>query len=185
MPIGADAVEVGIPELNEIANDTLREGVRNVWVKLAAQSAFDDLAQLPVSPKIAYSHITHNRSVAAMALSVAEILREFHGTEIDRDRLLASALLQDASKLVEYEPSEDGTVVLSEIGRHFPHAFYAAHAALAEGLPEGIAEDILTHTYEGSWFPRTLEAKILFFVDQIDVAALGGDRWVKTGMIYR
>ncbi len=58
-------------------------------------------------------------------------------------------------------------------------------AALDEGLPAELAEDVLTHTYEAAGFPRTLEAKILFFVDQVDVAALGGDRWRKTGMIYR
>ncbi len=62
-----------------------------------------------------------------MAVAVAEILTRFHGTEIDRDRLLAGALLQDASKLVEYEPDGNGGVRLSELGERFPHAFYAAH----------------------------------------------------------
>ena len=185
MAISEAAVDKALPELHQIEDDELRAKVRAVWCKLAAASAFDDLAALPVSPKLDYSHITHNRSVAAMALAAAEILHRFHGTDIDRDRLLAGALLQDASKLVEYEPDGNGGVRLSEIGERFPHAFYAAHAALEEGLSADLAETILTHTYEAAGFPRTLEAKILFFIDQVDVAALGGDRWAKTGMIYR
>ena len=185
MPIPEQAIEEALPELEQIEDADLRAQVRAVWVKFAAQSGFDELTALPVSPKVAYSHITHNRSVAAMALAVSEILHRFHGTTIDRDRLLASALLQDASKLVEYEPNGEGGSRLSPLGQHFPHGFLAAHAALEEGLPPEIAEDILTHTYEGSSFPKTLEAKILFFVDQVDVAALGGDRWVKKGFIYR
>lgn len=185
MPISETAVSEALPELEQIEDAQLRAQVRQVWFKLAAESAFDDLGALPVSPRLDYSHITHNRSVAAMAIAVAEILERFHGTGVDRDRLLAGALLQDASKLVEYEPNEDGGVRLSTLGEHFPHAFYAAHAALAAGVSPAIAEDILTHTYEAAGFPRTLEAKILFYVDQIDVAALGGDRWRKTGVIYR
>jgi hypothetical protein len=185
MPISEAAVDDALPELELIDDSRLRGQVRQVWCTLAAESSFDDLDALPVSPRLAYSHVTHNRSVAAMALAVAEILERFHGTAIDRDRLLAGALLQDASKLVEYEPDGNGGVRLSALGQHFPHAFYAAHAALAAGLPQPIAEDILTHTYEAAGFPRTLEAKILFYVDQIDVAALGGDRWRKTSVIYR
>jgi hypothetical protein len=185
LAISETAVDEALPELRQIEDEQLRAQVRAVWCRLAAASAFDDLAALPVSPKLDYSHVTHNRSVAAMALAVASILTEFHGTEIDQGRLLAAALLQDASKLVEYEPDGNGGVRLSEIGERFPHAFYAAHVALEEGLPAELAEAILTHTYEAAGFPRTLEAKILFFIDQVDVAALGGDRWRKTGMIYR
>ena len=38
---------------------------------------------------------------------------------------------------------------------------------------------ILTHTPHAPKFPHSLEGKILYYVDQIDVLGIHGDRWRK------
>ena len=101
------------------------------------------------------------------------------------DHLIAAALLQDASKLVEYEPTEDGGCVMSELGKTFAHSFYAGHVALNHGIPYDVAQVILTHSPDSPVYPQTLICKILFYVDQTDMAAIGGDRWRKMNVTYR
>jgi hypothetical protein len=175
-----------IPEIGDIKDDRLREMVISVWRRLWSESKFENIADVPIRPPMdpPYPHMIHNRSVVQMAIKVAEVLHQAHGTEINMDHLIAAAALQDSSKVIEYEPGPEGTVY-SERGQMFQHAFYAAHAALDEGLPDGIVQAIFSHTFEASKFPQTLIAKILFYVDQVDMAAVGGDRWRKSGVLYR
>jgi hypothetical protein len=116
--------------------------------------------------------------VLALALSVADVFERFHGVKVDRDVLIAAGLLQDVSKLVEYRPAADGGG-LTPVGDQYPHAFWAAHSALVHGLPDSVCHIVLTHTPNSAQFPKSLEGKILYYVDQIDILAIYGDRWRK------
>lgn len=175
------------PELALIHDSKIRDGVEQVWQRCWEQSGYDRVQDVPVTPALEYSHVVHNRSVVQMALSVAEIVERCHGerAQVNRDHLVAAALLQDVSKLIEYQPREQGGSGRSAIGEQFQHGFWGAHVALEVGLPEEIAQAILYHTFEGPTFPPNLLCRILFYVDQIDMAALGGDRWKKLGIVYR
>jgi hypothetical protein len=166
------------PEIELISDAELRTKVEAVWQELWQESDWDSTDKLATSPEIPYLHVPHNRAVVQMALAVAETFERFHGVRVDRDVLVAAALLQDASKLVEYTLS-DGKVTLSHLGREYPHSFWAAHIALKHGVPDAICHIILTHTPQASSFPKSLEGKILYYVDQIDVLAIYGDRWRK------
>jgi 23S rRNA maturation-related 3'-5' exoribonuclease YhaM len=114
-----------------------------------------------------------------MALAVADAFERHHRVKVNRDYLIAGAILQDASKVVEFERGADGTAVPTEIGRNYPHAFWAAHVALRHEIPDEIVHVLLTHTPQASKFPTTLEGKILYYVDQIDVIGIHKDRWRK------
>ena len=174
-----------IPEISRIKDKVIREKTAKVWSALWSESKFARLEDLPVNTSTKYPHIVHNRSVVVMAIEVAETVAKFHKAKVDMDVLISSAILQDASKLVETEPDGKGGTRKSDLGGRFQHAFYAAHMALEEGLPIPIAENIMEHTFDNSSYPKSLEAKILFYVDQVDMAALGLDRWKKTGAVYR
>ncbi len=175
-----------IPEVNRIEDPFIREKTLEIWRSLYEFSNWDTPASLPVSShKKDYPHLTHNRAVVLMAIRVADVLEEVHGVRVNRDYLICAALLQDASKLVEYDPDPENIVRKTDIGSRFPHSFYAAHMAVSAGLPNEITECILTHSPGSSEFPKTLIGKILFYVDQIDMAAIGGDRWKKSISIYR
>lgn len=174
------------PEINEIQDEKLRAGVVQVWERLWEESSWEHIMDLPCSThKTDYPHVIHNRSVVKMAIQVAETLKEFHGVEINMDHLIAAALLQDASKLVEYEPTPDGGCRLSELGKTFMHSYYGGHAALDVGIPHEVVQTIVTHSPDSPVYPQTLICKILFYVDQADMAAIGGDRWRKMNVTYR
>ncbi len=88
-------------------------------------------------------------------------------------------MLQDASKVVEYRPGPDGKAEFSELGKTYPHSFWCAHVALRHGVPNSIVHILLTHSPQAPKFPASLEGKILYYVDQLDVLAIFKDRWRK------
>jgi len=169
-----------LPEVDLISDRELAGKVCAVWQELWEASAWADVTKIPTSPEIPYPHIPHNRSVIAMALAVADAFERFHGVKLNRDVLIAAGLLQDASKLVETRPKGDGSgAEPTAKGKAYPHAFYAAHVALKHGVPDEICHIIVTHSPTATKFPSSLEGKILYYVDQIDVLGIYKDRWRK------
>lgn len=166
------------PELAGLSDSDLRSRVEGVWQEFWTWSSFTALEDVPTSPEIPYSHVRHARAVIRLALAAAETFEAFHGLQLDRDVLVAAGLLQDVSKLVEYEPG-DGEPRYSEGGRRLPHGFLAAHLAVNHGLPLSICEIIVSHSPTSSRFPASLEGKVLYYADQLDVIAVFGDRWRK------
>jgi hypothetical protein len=177
-------VAEALPEIGLIESDELRQKVIAVWEDVWEQSTFERLDDLPIGPKIPYPHLPHNRCVVTMAVAIAAAFERFHDVKVDRDLLVAAALLQDVSKLVELSPIEGG-VEQTEIGRSFQHALWACHKALEHGVPLDICEIVLNHTPDSPQLPRTLEGKILWYADQLDVIAVFGDRWMKHLFITR
>ena len=169
------------PEISVISDARLRESVEAVWQELWQQSEYAAIGDVPSSPEIPYSHVVHNRAVLRMALAVADTFESVHGLHVDRDVLLAAGLLQDVSKLVEYAPGGG----LTALGSGYPHAFWAGHVALQHGIPDAVVQIVLTHTPNSSTFPASLEGKILYYVDQLDVIAIHKDRWRKELMITK
>jgi putative nucleotidyltransferase with HDIG domain len=167
-----------LPEINAITDASLRDGVAAVWQELWQQSPFEAPEDVPTSVEIHTSHLRHCRSVLAIARSVADAFERFHGVAVDRDVLIAAGLLQDVSKLVEYQP-QDGAYALTDAGRRYPHGFLGAHAALNHGLPPAVCEIIVSHSPTATTFPPSLEGKILYYADQLDVIAVFRDRWQK------
>jgi hypothetical protein len=168
-----------LPEIAEISDPALRHAVIDIWHELWEETSWARVLDLAISPSIPRPHLPHNRAIIKIALSVADTFAEIHGVEVDRDQLIAAAALQDASKLVEYVPAGDGTVEFSQLGQQFPHAFWVAHVALNHGLSGDLCEILLNHTPQSPTFPKTLIGKILYYVDQLDVIAVHGDRWRK------
>jgi hypothetical protein len=173
------------PEVDTIADAKLRAAVGAVWDELWANSRWADPADVPTSGEIAYSNLPHTRSVLQIALAIADAFKSHHGLQVNRDHLIAAAVLQDASKVVEYEPADGGGATKTDIGRSFPHAFWCAHLGVLHGLPVEVCDTLLTHSPAAPRFPSTLEGKILYYADQVDVVAIHGDRWKKSIFISK
>jgi len=167
------------PPVADIEDETLRSAVIAIWEELWEMSAWEDVNEVPTSPEIPYPTIPHNQCVLAMALAVADCFEHYHNLHVDRDCLIAAAVLQDASKVVEYVRGDDGKMVHTEIGNNAPHAFWTAHLAAKHGLTGDLLNIILTHSPQAPKFPNSLEGKILYYVDQIDVLGIYKDRWRK------
>jgi uncharacterized protein len=85
--------------------------------------------------------------------------------------LLAAALLHDA---VEAAPDGGG----DRPGHHLASADFAGRVLAAEGWPaeriEAVQHCIRSHRFRGGEAPRTLEARILFDADKLDVTGAIG-----------
>lgn len=174
------------PETSKIKDLKLYDAVERVWQRIYDESKWDDLMQLPVSAnKPDYPHIIHNRCVLKMAIDIAEDIKSFHKVNVNMDDLIAAAVLQDASKLLEYSPDAEKILIKTEDGNMYPHSFLVASIAREEGIKREIVSSILTHSPNSADIPKGVIGKILFFVDQIDMVAINGDRWKKKVILYR
>lgn len=174
------------PEIRDIKDAKLRTAVVEVWKELWRRSQWHDVHDMPTSVEVPdYPHIPHNRSVLAMALAVADTFERIHNLKVNRDHLIAGAVLQDASKVVETRPHTKKRIEQTETGASLPHGFWSAHVALEKGVPEAVVHIILNHTPQSPRFPDSLEGKILYYVDQLDMIAIYKDRWRKELMITK
>jgi hypothetical protein len=178
-------IDALLPEIGLIQDAALREKVRAVWQALWGRSEFTDFASVPTSGEIPYPNLPHMRCVVALALGIADSFERYHGVTVNRDVLVAACLLQDASKVVEYRPKAGGGIEKTPIGKAVPHAFEAARVALDHDLPLEVVHIIATHSPQAPRFPASLEGKIIYYADQLDVIAIHGDHWVKEQVIHR
>lgn len=143
-------------------------------------SQWERIEDPPTSAEIPYPNLPHTQCTVELSLAIADIFKKHHDVDVNRDHLIVSAVLQDASKLVEYAPGEgEGPVRRTDIGAWTPHAFWCAHLCAVHGMPKEIINTVLTHSPQAAQFPKTLEGKILYYADQLDVIAIYKDRWKK------
>lgn len=158
-----------LPEIEMVSVEAWREAIIEIWDEVWAESAWLDPETCPKSHKqvLDSSNVQHTRSVTLQALATADIVERLHGAAVDRDVLLTGCLLHDVSKLVECQPSPEGPVT-SNLGVLLQHGVYAAHKALAHGLPESVAHILVSHTHLSRTVPATIEAIIVHYVDFLD-----------------
>jgi putative nucleotidyltransferase with HDIG domain len=162
----ADTLRHHFPELDLISDRDIRDKVVKVWILALERSAFTDLRPIPFTLLIEDLDDTlleHTGRVTRMAEAVASVRGD-----MDRDTVLAGALLHDVGKVLEYEPASDGSVGKSEMGRHLRHPVSGAALAMEVGMPVGVVHVIAAHAGEGSMVTRTPEAILVHHCDMID-----------------
>lgn len=171
------------PELNGVSQETA-DAICAVWVHFWTQSAWKRPEQAAFKPDANHdlTLVRHTQCVVKAALAVAGVMERVQGVRIDRDALIALALLHDVSKLIEYEPAPDGSIRESTRGALFPHAFWGACKAGEEGLSDAVVAEIACHPIAMNTEPRTPEGWILHGVDRIS-ARIGSDH-AKGGKPY-
>lgn len=166
------------PEVAEIKDRQLREGVVAIWMDTARECNWERFEDIPKNLSYEkYRRLTdHIRGVTRMAMALAETAHELHGTPYNRDHLIAACLLHDVSKPIEVDPDPSGAETggpalpakKSAIGENLQHAVYATHKILAHGLPLEVAHLVVTHTHESNVRSKTLEAAYIFYADFAD-----------------
>ena len=163
-------IENRFPELlNEITDTALREKLVNVFLRAMELGEWENIEGIPFTLLIEncpIDFVTHTRLVTQMALKIGE-LAEQTITKINKDFLVAGALLHDVGKLVEYSRSDKGNFLKSQLGDLFRHPAIGMHLCLSEGLPYEIAHICLAHSTEGDKLKRTPEAWIVHHCDFI------------------
>jgi hypothetical protein len=169
------------PEVEQIDEAKLRQGVVEIWQEIAAEMPWDDLREIPKNTKgeSGRSLVEHIRGVTQMALALCEVAKAVQNKPYDRDLLVAGCLLHDASKPVEYEPDPSASRGDSRVrpgrqsplGRSIQHAAYATHKIFEKKLPLELAHLVLTHTHASGMRGKTWEAAALFYADFADTDA--------------
>jgi putative nucleotidyltransferase with HDIG domain len=171
-------LETLLPEIQLIGDPELRELTARVWVEAMNRGGWEiqDLPEMPFTlliPKTDVSLIQHTRAVTLTALKIAEVLIKEYGTRvpINRDHLLAGAILHDVGKLFEYR-REAGKFVKSREGELLRHPISGAAFAFQHGLPQEVLHIIAAHSKEGDGARRTIEAVIVNHADFVNFDVL-------------
>lgn len=166
-----DAVEKLWPEIEWIDDDALRESVMQTWIKALERSPLtpDDLNKIPFTllvPNCPATFMEHKRCVVHIARRATEAMLEFMGTSlpIDKDTVIAGAILADVGKLLEYE-KKGGEAVQSDRGKALRHPFTGVALAMECGVPDAVCHIIAAHAAEGDLVKRTTEAIIVHHAD--------------------
>lgn len=174
-------IKEAFPWIDEIEDPDLRAKVVEIWEDAVEASDYDDLFGVPWWPPYNErmpdsSLVSHCRDVIAIAVAIADALRHRHeGINIDRDVLLAGAVLHDVSKLFE---TSDGEV--APFNDLMPHPHYGAHLVATAGLSLDIQHIVIAHGNGSSIEPETIEALI---VDAADGIAAHGMFWLHEGQL--
>lgn len=165
--MAAETIPDQMPEVDQISDAELREAVVSVWRNAIDASDFDDLREIPwtllYERKFADERLLeHTRQVTRCAESLVDQLSEQQETEIDRDAVIAGALLHDVSKLRE------ATEVRGESFKKFiPHPYYGIHLLCEENISVPIQHIVASHTTGDAIEPYTLEAEIVKTADYL------------------
>lgn len=136
----------------------------------------DDLDNIPFTlliPDTLIGYRTHVTAVTRMAIKAADEW-EIYGErfKLNRDYLIAGAILHDVGKLIEYEKDENGKTVKSNLGKNLRHPFSGCALAVKNGLPYEVAHIIANHAKEGDGTLRSPEAVIVNRCDMLNFTAL-------------
>ncbi|MCD6249890.1 MAG: HD domain-containing protein [candidate division Zixibacteria bacterium] len=164
-----------LPEINEITDSGLKNNVIACWEEAIQFRGWSEelLLSMPftlLAENVKITFIDHVRAVCGMCIACDKVLDKYHGenkTKINRDYLIAGALLADVGKLCEFE-IVDGKPIKSDYGKHIRHPFSGVGLAFKHGLPSEVMHVIATHSKEGAGEKRLPESIIFHHADFID-----------------
>ena len=87
---------------------------------------------------------------------------------INRDYLIAGALLADVGKLLEFDKDAAGNVIKGSFGEALRHPFSGVALCYKHGLPVEVMHIVATHSHEGDKVQRSIESIVFHHADFID-----------------
>lgn len=165
-----------LPEVDGISDGALKDKVINVWKDAIAYRKWtvDELKSIPftlLAENVSISFLEHVRTVCKMCIACDDILTDaYHErkTPVNRDYLIAGALLADVAKLLEFDKKPDGTIYKSDYGKKLRHPFSGVGLAFKYDVPAEVMHIIAVHSKEGAGEQRSPEAIIFHHADFID-----------------
>lgn len=170
-----DEIRKLFPELEHIADRKLREQVIDVWEDSVRTGGWtiDELKQIPftlLAGDIDIRFLEHVRTCARMSIAIYDVLKDAYGSRVplNRDRLIAGALLADVGKPIEYVRGPEGRPAKGPRGDLLRHPFSGVGLCWKHGLPDEVMHIVATHSREGDHVKRTLESIVFHHADFVD-----------------
>jgi len=168
-------IVAALPELALIENAPLREKVIDVWEEALKTGGFSlwDLKNMPftlLADNVSVTFLEHVRAVCQMCVGMADVITSSYGKRvpINKDVLVAGALLADIGKMIEFEKRTDGTLRKGHKGDMLRHPFSGVGMAFKHGLPYEVMHIIAVHSKEGDFVRRSPEAIIYHHAEFAD-----------------
>ena len=157
-------IEKIFPEIKEITNKELRDGVVKAWLLAAEKGKWQKIDDVPFTllADTTKTLIEHTRTVTTMAKAIAH-----ERDDLDLDVLIAAGLVHDVGKLLEY-CRQGQNIVKSAHGKLVRHPVSGYGLALEAGLPLEVVHVIAAHSKEGEVVTRSKEAIVIHHCDFID-----------------
>ncbi|WP_088335563.1 MULTISPECIES: 3'-5' exoribonuclease YhaM family protein [unclassified Methanopyrus] len=171
-----EELKLKLKELVEsIEDEGLRELVMKVLEEGFAHEEVPDpepVEEVPASRRQHHSYpgglLEHTVATTKLALAMAEVFEEIYGVEVDRDLVIAAAILHDLGKATSYEQREE-RYKISDFGRRLDHLTLIAAELYARGAPVELIHAVAAHHGRGSPIPpNTPEALIVHLADRSD-----------------
>ena len=167
------------PSLMKIKQRSLREKVAAVWSEAITTGCggkgwtFAELRAVKftlLAGDIDMKFVEHLNSCARQCIAIAEVLKKSFrcSIPINRDHLIAGALLADVGKPLEYDKDTSGKVVQGKFGQQLRHPFSGVALAFKHGIPAEVMHIIATHSHEGDKVERSIESIIFHHADFVD-----------------
>jgi putative nucleotidyltransferase with HDIG domain len=167
------------PSLKRIKDKSLREKVAFVWNEAITTGCggkgwtFDELRAVKftlLAGDIEMTFVEHLNSCARQCIAIADVLEKSFrcGIPIQRDYLIAGALLADVGKPLEYDKDASGKVIQGKFGQQLRHPFSGVALAHKHGIPGEVLHIIATHSHEGDKVERSIESIIFHHADFVD-----------------
>lgn len=165
--VSKESVRETFPEIDEINDEELQERVERVLVRAVEESHFDSYEEIPWWPP--YEPVvgdernpTHVRDVITNAIAIADAVSSRRDVNLDRDTVIAGAILHDVTK--SFELTKDGVTELDEL---IPHPHYSVYLLADEGFSLELQHLVLAHSGQSAVEPKTMEAAIVKHADRL------------------
>jgi len=104
--------------------------------------------------------VKHTIAVTELCMRIADVVEEIYGIKVNRDYLIAGALLHDIMKVFEWREGARSDILLD-------HTFLGAAELYKRDFPEEVIHLVASHLGESTTPPRTIEAVILHMADSL------------------
>src|SRR5256886_17171029 len=147
------------PTLMKINDKSLREKVAAVWNETITTGCgskgwtFDELRAVKftlLAGDIDMTFVEHLHLCARECIAIADVLESSFrcAIPVERDNLIAGALLADVGKPLEYDKDASGKVIQGKFGQQLRHPFNGVALAHKHGIPGEVLHIIATHSHE-------------------------------------
>ncbi len=167
------------PDIMSITDESLRNKVAAVWNESITTGCggkgwtFEEMRQIKftlLAGDIDMRFVEHLNSCVKQCIAIADVLSSVFGDRvpINRDYLIAGALLADVGKMLEFDKDSAGNVIKGSYGEALRHPFSGVGLCFKHDVPPEVMHIIATHSHEGDKVQRSIESIIFHHADFVD-----------------